>query len=50
MTYVRIHDRSLIFCKNHCQMIVRNDLASHPCILISDFRVGTYYWRVLNFL
>jgi hypothetical protein len=30
-------------------MIVRNDLASHPCILISDFRVGTYYWRVLNF-
>jgi hypothetical protein len=49
MTYVRLHDRSLIFRKNHCQMIVRNDLASHPCILISDFRVGTYYWRVLNF-
>jgi hypothetical protein len=49
MTYVRIHDRSLIFRKNHCQMIVRNDLASHPCILISDFRVGTHYWRVLNF-
>jgi hypothetical protein len=49
MTYVRIHDRSLIFRKNHCQMIVRNDLAAHPCILISDFRVGTYYWRVLNF-
>jgi hypothetical protein len=49
MTYVRTHDRSLIFRKNHCQMIVRNDLAAHPCILISDFRVGTYYWRVLNF-
>jgi hypothetical protein len=49
MTYVRIHDRSFIFRKNHCQMIVRNDLASHPCILISDFHVGTYYWRVLNF-
>jgi hypothetical protein len=49
MTYVRIHDRSFIFHKNHCQMIVRNDLASHPCILISDFHVGTYYWRVLNF-
>jgi hypothetical protein len=49
MTYVRIHDRSQIFKKNHCQMIVCNDLASHPCILISDFRVGTYYWRVLNF-
>jgi hypothetical protein len=49
MTYVRIHDRSLIFKKNHCQMIVRNDLASHPCILISDFHVGTHYWRVLNF-
>jgi hypothetical protein len=30
-------------------MIVRNDLVSHPCLLISDFRVGTYYWRVLNF-
>jgi hypothetical protein len=49
MTYVRLHDRSLIFRKNHCQMIVRNDLAAHPCILISDFRVGSYYWRVLNF-
>jgi hypothetical protein len=49
MTYVRIHDRSQLFKKNHCQMIVRNDLASHPCILISDFRVGSYYWRVLNF-
>jgi hypothetical protein len=49
MTYVRIHDRSLIFRKNHCQMIVRNDLVSHPCLLVTDFRVGSYYWRVLNF-
>jgi hypothetical protein len=49
MTYVRIHDRSLIFRKNHCQMIIRNDLASHPCILITDFHVGTYYWHILNF-
>jgi hypothetical protein len=49
MTYLRIHDRTHIFHKNHCQMIVRNDLVSHPCLLISDFRVGTYYWRVLNF-
>jgi hypothetical protein len=30
-------------------MIVRNDLASHPCLLISDIRLGTYYWRVINF-
>jgi hypothetical protein len=30
-------------------MTIRNDLASHPCLLITDFRVGTYYWRVLNF-
>jgi hypothetical protein len=49
MTYSRIHDRTHIFCKNHCQMIVCNDLVSHPCLLISDFCVGTYYWRVLNF-
>jgi hypothetical protein len=49
MTYARIHDCTHIFCKNHCQMIVRNDLVSHPCLLISDFRVSTYYWRVLNF-
>jgi hypothetical protein len=49
MTYIRIHDRTLIFRKNHCQMIVRNDLASHPCILISDFHIGTYYWHILNF-
>jgi hypothetical protein len=30
-------------------MIVRNDLVAHPCLLISDFRIGTYYWHVLNF-
>jgi hypothetical protein len=49
MTYMRIHDRSHTFHKNHCQMIVCNDLASHSCLLITDIRVGTYYWRVLNF-
>jgi hypothetical protein len=49
MTYTRIHDRTHIFRKNHCQTIVRNDLVSHPCLLITDFRVGTYYWQVLNF-
>jgi hypothetical protein len=37
MTYTRIHDRSHIFRKNHCQMIVRNNLVAHPCLLISDF-------------
>jgi hypothetical protein len=49
MTYTRIHDRTLIFRKNHCQMIVRNNLVAHPCLLITDFRVGSYYWQVLNF-
>jgi hypothetical protein len=49
MTYTRIHDRTHLFRKNHCQMIVRNDLVTHPCILITDFCVGTYYWQVLNF-
>jgi hypothetical protein len=49
MIYVRIHDWTHIFRKDPCQMIVRNDLASHPCLLITDFRISTYYWRVLNF-
>jgi hypothetical protein len=49
MTYIRLHDRHSKFKPNHCQMIVRNDLASHPCLLISDIRLGTYYWRVINF-
>jgi hypothetical protein len=49
MTYVRLHNRFAKYKPNHCQMIVRNDLASHPCLLISDIRVGTYYWRVINF-
>jgi hypothetical protein len=49
MTYVRLHNRFAKFKPNHCQMIVRNDLASHPCLLISDIRLGTYYWHVINF-
>jgi hypothetical protein len=49
MTYVCLHNRFAKFKPNHCQMIVRNDLVSHPCILITDIRAGTYYWRVINF-
>jgi hypothetical protein len=49
MTYAHLHDRTHIFRKNHCQMIVHNDLASHPCLLITDIQVSTYYWHVLNF-
>ena len=49
MTYVRIHDRDHDFRKNHCRHIVRNDLVSHPCILITDIIAGSRYWRVINF-
>jgi hypothetical protein len=49
MTYIRLHDRYSKFKPNLCQLIVRNDLVTHPCLLITDIRVGTYYWRVLNF-
>jgi hypothetical protein len=49
MTYTRIHDRTHLFRKNHCQMIVCNDLVSHPCLLVTDFHIGTYYWCTLNF-
>jgi hypothetical protein len=49
MTYICLHDRYAKFKPNLCQMIVRNDLATHPCLLISDIRIGTYYWRVINF-
>jgi hypothetical protein len=49
MTYIRLHDRFSKFKPNLCQLIVRNDLVTHPCLLISDIRVGTYYWHVINF-
>jgi hypothetical protein len=49
MTYVRLHDQVAKFKPNYCQMIVCNDMASHPCLLITDIRTGTYYWRVVNF-
>jgi hypothetical protein len=49
MTYIRLHDRYAKFKPSYCQMIVRNDMASHPCLLITDIRTGTYYWRVINF-
>jgi hypothetical protein len=49
MTYIRLHDRLAKFKPNYCQMIVRNDMASHPCLLITDIRTGSYYWRVINF-
>jgi hypothetical protein len=48
MTYIRLHDRYSKFHSNHCQMIIRNDMASHPCLLITDIRIGTYYWQVIN--
>jgi hypothetical protein len=49
MMYIHLHDRSSKFRTNHCQLIIRNDLASHPCLLITDIHVGTYYWQVVNF-
>jgi hypothetical protein len=49
MTYICLHDRFFKFKPNLCQLIVRNDLASNPCLLISDIRINTYYWRVINF-
>jgi hypothetical protein len=49
MTYIRLHDHVAKFKPNHCQLIVRNNLASHPCLLITDIHSGTYYWRVINF-
>jgi hypothetical protein len=49
MMYIRLHDRFSKFKPNYCQLIVRNDLATHPCLLILDIWIGTYYWRVINF-
>jgi hypothetical protein len=49
MTYIRLHNHIARFKPNPCQLIVRNDLASHPCLLIMDIQAGTYYWRVINF-
>jgi hypothetical protein len=49
MTYIRLHNRVAKYKPNFCQLIVHNDLASHPCLLITDIRAGTYYWQVVNF-
>jgi hypothetical protein len=49
MTYTRIHDRDHPFKKNFCRTNTRNDLAAHPCILISDILVGHIKWRAINF-
>jgi endonuclease/exonuclease/phosphatase family metal-dependent hydrolase len=49
MTYTRIHDRDHPFKKNFCRTNTRNDLAAHPCILISDILVGHVKWRAINF-
>ena len=49
MIYVRIHNCDHPFCKNYCKGIIRNDLCSHPMILITDIMVGTFYWCTINF-
>jgi hypothetical protein len=49
MTYIHLHDCYSKFKPNLCQLIVCNDRATHPSLLISDIRIGTYYWRVVNF-
>ena len=49
MTYIRIHDRDHPFRKNKCRGIVRNDLCTHPSILITDITIRQFYWRMINF-
>jgi hypothetical protein len=49
MTYIRLHNRYSKYKPNHCQLIICNDLASHPCLLISNIRSSSYYWWVINF-
>ncbi|KAN0142064.1 hypothetical protein V8E53_000526, partial [Lactarius tabidus] len=49
MTYSRKHDRDHPFKKNFCRVNTQNDLAAHPCILISDILVGHIKWRAINF-
>jgi hypothetical protein len=49
MTYVQIHERGEPFCRNRLRMVSRNDLISHPCILLTEVHVGRETWRVLNF-
>lgn len=49
MTYVRVHDRNHPFKKNAVRAAVRNDLVSHPSLMIVDIWVGKERWRVVNF-
>jgi hypothetical protein len=49
MTYARIHERGEPFRRNRLQMVSRNDLVSHPCILLTEVKAGRETWCVLNF-
>ncbi|KAN0130578.1 hypothetical protein V8E53_011664, partial [Lactarius tabidus] len=49
MIYSRKHDRDHPFKKNFCRLNTCNDLAAHPCILITDIMVGHIKWRTINF-
>ena len=49
MTYVRKHDRENSHRPHQLQVVARLDLAAHPCLLITDIRVGRERWRVVNF-
>jgi hypothetical protein len=49
MTYVRIHDRSSPFWKSFVKHIVRNDICTHPCILVTDLVMTDTYWCAINF-
>ncbi|KAN0124578.1 hypothetical protein V8E53_010696, partial [Lactarius tabidus] len=49
MVYSRIHDRDHPFKKNYCWLNTCNDLAAHPCIIISDILVGQINWHAINF-
>ena len=49
MTYVRKHNRENSHHPHRLQVVARLDLAAHPCLLITDIRVGREHWWVINF-
>ena len=49
MTYVRKHDRENPCRPHRLKVVVRLDLAAHPCLLITNICIDKEQWRLVNF-
>ncbi|KAH9011403.1 hypothetical protein EDB85DRAFT_2228842 [Lactarius pseudohatsudake] len=49
MMYARKHDLAHPGRPNGLEIVTRNDLGAHPCLLIADIKAGSERWRVVLF-